>query len=162
MTGTSSHIGLTIRPAQLADAGELLTVQRAAFLADAQIYNNAFLPSLTQSLDDLTALIANATSVVLVAHLEHRLVGSVRAEIIGSSANIGRLMTVPDLQGWGIGSQLMAAIEDAVGAVEYFELTTGARSISNIALYTKLGYTTTSLESASGLETVTMTKLARA
>ena len=36
-----------------ADAGEVLTLQRAAYVSEAQLYNDAFLPALTQTFDVL-------------------------------------------------------------------------------------------------------------
>jgi ribosomal protein S18 acetylase RimI-like enzyme len=141
-----------------ADAGEILTLQRAAFLADAQLYGDAFLPSLTQTVDEIANLIEDPSSVVLVARIGHRLVGSVRASLTEERAVISRLMTAPDLQGVGIGRQLMASIEAAVGR-EQLELSTGSLSTTNLAFYARLGYREVGSASLSnGLTIVTMNK----
>lgn len=132
---------VTIVGAVVDDAGEILTVQRAAFLTDAQIYDDPFMASLTQTLEDLEALIVRPDVVFLVARVGHRLVGSVRAEIVDRVAHIGRLMTAPDLQGRGIGSMLMDAVEARVGReVSELRLHTGNRSDANIAFYRRRGY----------------------
>lgn len=139
-TSTLRHgTAIRILSASPGDVGEIVTLQRAAFLADAQIYADPFLPSLTQTVDEVTALLTEPSNVVLIARRGHRIVGSVRAEIRDGTATIGRLMTAPDLHGQGIGSQLMAAIEH-VCAVDRYELHTGRRSLGNIGFYQRLGY----------------------
>lgn len=46
-----------IRPALIGDAGEILTVQRAAFVAEAQSHGDPWLPPLTETLDAVAAAI---------------------------------------------------------------------------------------------------------
>lgn len=48
-----------------ADAGEVLTLQRAAYVTEAQLYNDAFLPALTQTLDELVAEIESGGGYLL-------------------------------------------------------------------------------------------------
>ena len=130
---------LRIEAARRHDAGEIMTLQRAAFLADAQIYDNPFMSSLTQGIDEIAALIDDAHVVFLVARLDHRIVGSVRAVRSDAAVEVGRLMTAPDLTGQGIGSRLMDAVEAALDG-QAIELHTGARSETNIAFYERRGY----------------------
>lgn len=92
------------------DAGELLTVRRAAYVTEAQLYGDPHLPALVQTLDELTDDLARPDVVTIGAWEGHRLVGSVRVEIAGATATISRLAVVPDLQGQGIGSQLLMQI----------------------------------------------------
>jgi hypothetical protein len=49
-----------IDPSRLgvADAGEVLTLQRAAYVTEAQVRDNLAIPSLTQTLDQLRAELA--------------------------------------------------------------------------------------------------------
>ncbi|MEV4822459.1 GNAT family N-acetyltransferase [Micromonospora sp. NPDC049274] len=129
-----------ISPAGVADAGEILTVQRAAYLTEAQHYADPFLPPLTETLDEVRAVLSGPTT-VLAARLGHRLVGSVRARLDGLTAHIGRLSVAPDQQGCGIGARLLAAIEAACPAeVALFTLFTGADSTRNLRLYQRRGY----------------------
>lgn len=46
---------MRISPADDGDAGELLTLQRAAFVTEAQVYGDPRLPALTETLDELRA-----------------------------------------------------------------------------------------------------------
>ncbi|WP_422739004.1 GNAT family N-acetyltransferase [Micromonospora sp. WMMD729] len=130
----------TIVPAGVADAGEILTVQRAAYLSEAQHYGEPFLPPLTETLDEVAAVLAGPT-IVLVARAGHRLIGSVRAHLVGDTAHVGRLSVAPDRQGHGVGARLLAAIEEAcAGRAARFTLFTGADSARNLTLYQRHGY----------------------
>jgi ribosomal protein S18 acetylase RimI-like enzyme len=131
---------LTIAPAGDGDAGELLTVQRAAYVTEAQIYREAHLPALTETLNDLRAVLAG-TTLVLVARHGHRAVGVVRARVAGGACHIGRLAVAPDLQGRGIGTRLIGEVERRHrGRVARFTIHTGHLSEANLRLYTRLGY----------------------
>lgn len=132
---------MVVTDSVVGDAGEVLTLQRAAFLTDAQIYHDPFMASLTQTLSEIEELIVRPDVVFLVARVGHRIVGSVRAEVGGGEARIGRLMTAPDMQGRGIGTVLMDAVEARVSdVVSEFRLHTGNRSHANIAFYQRRGY----------------------
>lgn len=119
---------IMIAPAAVADAGEVLTVQRAAYVSEAQLYGDPQLPPLTETLE--------------------------RATLVAGTGHIGRLAVVPDLQGRGIGRQLLSAVEAALVAGQRtaapgragaglvrFELFTGAHSEANLRLYRRHGYT---------------------
>lgn len=133
----------TIRDIHPDDAGEVLTLQRAAFVQEALIYDAVRLPPLTQSLEELEAeLVANLGC---VAHLGSRMVGAVRARRDGDLLLVGRLAIAPDVQGRGIGSRLLAAVHErgrAEGAREA-ELFTGSLSEANLRLYEREGYAET-------------------
>lgn len=122
-------------------AGELLTVRRAAFVSEAQLYNDPHIPALTQTYDELVADIESEHVVTLGAWLGTRLVGSIRVGIEDGKATIGRLAVAPDLQARGIGTQLLFAVlgylPDETTEVWVF---TGQNSKHNIALYNKAGY----------------------
>jgi ribosomal protein S18 acetylase RimI-like enzyme len=121
-----------------ADAGEILTLQRAAYVAEA-IAHDSFIPPLVEPLDSVTARIT--TSLVLAARAGHRLVGTVQGRLVDGTCQVGRLAVVPDLQGRGIGSRLLSELEGRVPGADRFELFTGARSDANVRLYQRLGYT---------------------
>src|SRR6187431_1595930 len=78
-------------------AGELMTVRRAAFVTEAQIFNDPNIPALTQTLDELIVDLESPDVVTLGAWQGTRLVGSIRVGIEDSKATIGRLAVVPDL-----------------------------------------------------------------
>jgi ribosomal protein S18 acetylase RimI-like enzyme len=128
-----------IRRAEPGDAGEVLTVQRAAFVTEAQLHDDVHMAPLTQTLDEVRAAIDIST--VLVATDGPRIVGSVRARLTDGTWHIGRLVVVPDLQGRGIGSALIAEIErQAPAEAVRFTVETGPKSEPNVRLYERHGY----------------------
>lgn len=122
-------------------AGELLTLRRAAFVSEAQVYGDPNIPPLTQTLGELRADLAAEGVITLGAWSGHRLVGSVRVEIEDEKATLGRLAVAPDMQGQGIGTEMMFAVlpllPDQVDEIWVF---TGKDSKQNLALYTNQGY----------------------
>ncbi|WP_019148197.1 GNAT family N-acetyltransferase [Timonella senegalensis] len=122
-------------------AGELLTLRRAAFVTEAQTYGDPNIPPLTQTLDELIEDIAREDVVTLGAWLGHRLVGSVRVELEDGKATLGRLAVAPDLQGEGIGTQMMwAVLPHLPEETTEIWVFTGKDSKQNIAMYQKNGY----------------------
>ncbi|UQX89377.1 GNAT family N-acetyltransferase [Jatrophihabitans telluris] len=129
------------------DAGEVLTLQRAAYVTEAQLHSDLWLPALTQTLDQLRAELADEHTFGLKAVDHGRFVGTVRARADGPVLRIGRLAVAPDLQRRGIGTTLLIAIENAAPrGIERFELFTGHRSVANLRLYERHGYTETRRE----------------
>lgn len=128
-----------IESVQPADVGEILTLQRAAYVSEAQLYGDVALPPLVQTLDELASELAR--SMALKARIGERIVGAGRAVLEGSVLHIGRLTVAPDLQGCGIGTGLLGALEQ-LGApdAERYTLFTGHLSTANIRLYQRLGY----------------------
>ena len=128
-----------IRTAVPADAGELLTLQRACWVQEQQANPGVHIPPLHESLADLEGWLGSWTTLVLRSG--GRLIGAVRGRVSDGSWDIGRLMVAPDLQGHGLGRVLLAAIEAAApDEVTDYVLFTGARSARNIALYKRAGY----------------------
>lgn len=132
---------LDIRPVTDEDAGELLTLRRAAFVAEAQLIGDVNIPPLTQTLDELREDLARPDVVTLGAWAGHRLVASIRVLSEGTKATLGRFAVAPDLQGHGIGTQLLNEIvthlPDGTQEVWIF---TSRDSLQNIAMYTRRGY----------------------
>jgi GNAT superfamily N-acetyltransferase len=135
-----------IEPAGADDAGEILTAQRAAYVSEAQLYGDPFIPPLVESYEQLHKVLTG-DAVVLKAMLGGRLVGAVRAQFSDHTCLIGRLVVVPDMQGHGIASRLMTAMEEEVaGRAEACVLFTGHLSEDNLRLYRRLGYSETHRE----------------
>jgi ribosomal protein S18 acetylase RimI-like enzyme len=121
-------------------AGELLTLQRAAYVTEAQLYDDVRLPALVQTVDELADELAQ--SACLAALTGSRLVGAVRTRERDGVLHVGRLAVVPDLQGRGIGTRLLRAAEQST-ALPRATLVTGARSDANLRLYRRSGYVET-------------------
>jgi len=123
----------------VADAGEVLTLQRAAYASEAQIYGDPSLPALVQTLPDLIAELSNCSGHKAIRG--PRLVGAVRSVADRDTLHIGRLTVAPDLQGIGLGTALLAAAEaDAGPDVTSAALFTGHLSAGNLRLYQRRGY----------------------
>lgn len=130
---------VTVRPAVLGDAGELYTLQRACWLSELQDNPGVEIPALGETFADVADWIVEPT--VLTAHSGGRLVGAVRGRLRGAIWEIGRLMVAPDLQGRGLGRDLLRLIEEAAPAsATGYELFTGAGSVRNLRSYRRAGY----------------------
>ncbi len=131
--------GEEIRPAVAADAGEILTLQRACWMQEQQANPDAWVPALHETLDDVRRWLPEWT--VLTLRRAGRLVGGARARLDGDVWDIGRLMVAPDLQGQGLGRALFEAIEAAApAAATSYALFTGAGSTENLRFYKRAGY----------------------
>ncbi|RHA43873.1 GNAT family N-acetyltransferase [Cellulomonas rhizosphaerae] len=132
---------LDIRPVTLDEAGELLTLRRAAFVTEAQQYGDPHIPPLVQTLEELSEDLQADGVITLGGWYGHRMVGSIRVLVEGAKATLGRFAVAPDLQGLGFGTQMLLAIlpylPDGIEEVWVF---TGRDSVQNLALYAKHGY----------------------
>lgn len=131
------------------DAGEVLTLQRAAYVSEAQAHGDLDLPPLRQTLAELLAELGHPTVLGLGWRDDRsgRLLAAVRATLATSDAtiaDIGRLTVVPDRQGQRLGSRLLAALEQRLpSSVTVLRLFTGEHSHANLRLYHRLGYSET-------------------
>ena len=126
-----------IASAERADAAELLALQQLAYQSEALLYGDD-IPPLRQTLAELGRDFADGP--ILKAVEDGHIIGSVRARRRGDACEIGRLIVHPACQRRGLGSRLMAAIENACADAARFELFTGDRSAGNLRLYQRLGY----------------------
>lgn len=131
-----------ISSATQADVGEIFTLQRAAYVSEALLYDNVELPPLLQTYDELATELRSGIG--LKATVGHRIVGSGRAHSAGPVLTIERLIVAPDMQGRGLGTKLLTALEQRAPAeVTRYALFTGHLSRRNLQLYQRLGYTET-------------------
>ena len=136
---------IAISPVEPGDAGELLTLQRAAYVSEGQIYENASIPPLTQTLAELADELGR--SIALKATVGARIVGTARARLEGGTLHIGRIAVAPDMQGRGIGTALIERLEsEHADGVHTFALFTGDSNPANRRLYERLGYRATHTE----------------
>ena len=153
--------GLKIEEAEFIDAGEILDLQKIAYLDEARLYCDYEIPPLVQTLEQI--MTDFQTHLYLKAVLNGLIIGSVRGIQIADTCNIGRLIVHPEYQNRGIGTLLMISIETKFSGVARYELFTGNRSQKNLYLYGKLGYRITRTEALSSKVTlVFMEKLATA
>ena len=135
-----SELDVTVRDIRIEDAGEVLTLQRAAFVQEALIYGSPEMPPLTQTLEELEhELHENLGCVALEGP---RIIGAVRARLDADLLLVGRISIAPDAQGKGIGTLLLAEVERRgreAGATQS-ELFTGSLSEANLRLYEREGY----------------------
>ena len=124
------------------DAGEILTLQRAAYVTEAQLHGDLTMPPLTQTLDELHAELADPQVTAWGIREQGRLVASARVRLIDqATAEIGRLVVAPDRQGSGLGTALLQAAEARLPAeVTVIRLFTGEHSHANLRLYQRHGY----------------------
>lgn len=146
---------ISIKKAELVDLAAILELQKLAYAPEAKLNGDPNIPPMTQTLAELQAEARART--VLKAELSGKLVGSVRGNIQSGVGHIGRLMVQPELQGRGIGTRLMAEMEKTLSANK-FEVFTGSKSLSNIALYQRLGYRTDRTEKVGKYTLVYLTK----
>ncbi len=127
-----------VERAGIADAQEILDLQKLAYLQEAAIYDDYSIAPLQQTLAGMEEDLER--QVVLKAVVDGRIVGSVRGLVRDDTCYVGRLIVHPDHQNQGIGRRLMAEIEARCPEVRRYELFTGHRSEKNLHLYDSLGY----------------------
>ncbi len=127
------------------DAGEVLTLQRAAYVGEAMIYDQ-FLPPLFETLDEVREVLDGDIEVLGIRDAG-RLIGMVRVKPDGE---IARLAVAPDRQHEGLGTRLLEAAIERGGTW----LFTGASSESNLRLYRRHGFEETHREAVPGHELV--------
>lgn len=139
---------MKILNATIADAAEIIKLQRLAYLSEATIYDDYSILPMTQTVEELTAEFDRKT--ILKAVEDGRIIGSVNGCMQGTTCQIGRLMVHPEFQGWGVGSLLMDAIENHFSHARSWELYTGEKSLRNIRMYEQRGYETIRKETFEG------------
>ena len=145
---TGALADLDVRVATPADAPELLVLQRACWAPEGRVSGSWGIPPLDESLEEVVAgLGAWTTYAVRAASASGspgRLVASVRGRVRPEDPTVwetGRLMVAPDLQGRGLGRELLALAEaTAPASVTTFWVNTGVVSEDNQRRYRRAGY----------------------
>jgi ribosomal protein S18 acetylase RimI-like enzyme len=142
-----------------ADAGEILTLQRAAYVTEARAHDDLTLPPLTQTLPELLDELARPDVLAFGIRADARLVAAVRIRLDDSVGHLGRLTVAPDQQGRGLGSALLAAVETLLPeGIREMRLFTGERSAANLRLYQRFGYRETGRTPVPGYRLVHLAK----
>jgi ribosomal protein S18 acetylase RimI-like enzyme len=125
----------------LPDAGELLTLQRAAYVPEARAHGTLDLPPLLETFDEVHAALRDSAALVWGFREAGRLVAGVQIRVAGSVGEVGRLVVAPDQQGRGLGSTLLLSAEERLPrGVTLLRLFTGEHSVGPLHLYRRLGY----------------------
>jgi len=120
------------------DLKPILDLQYLAYQSEAKLLGRSDIPPLKQTLDELQ--IEHQNGIILKATNDVGLiVGSVRGRNDGQTLYVGKLIVHPEIRGRGLGTRLLAAIEEACPAQRY-ELFTSDKSAQNIRLYERIGY----------------------
>lgn len=124
------------------DAGEMLTLQRAAYVTEAQAHRDVMMPPLKQTLSELRAELADPLITAWGIRDLGRLVASVRLRFPEvDTAEAGRLVVAPDRQGQGLGSALMLAVEARLPeSVAVIRLLIPEHSLATLNFCRRLGY----------------------
>lgn len=130
--------GITIDTASKSDLPHIFTLQREAYISEAEIYNDFNIPPLTQSYEEIETEFQN--HLFLKVESGGNIFGSVRAIEKNNVCYIGRLIVQPSHQNRGLGSRLLKAIELKFPNVDKYELFTGSRSKKNLYIYKNNGY----------------------
>ena len=140
---------LDVRVATPADAAELLVLQRACWVREGLAAQGRWVvPPLAEELADVVAGLGEWTTYAVRVRSADgspgRLVGSARGRVRPVDATfweVGRLMVAPDLQGRGLGRELLSLAESlAPSGVTGFWLTTGVLEDGNQRFYKRAGY----------------------
>lgn len=124
--------------AERCDLQEILQLQYLAYQSEADLFGSRDIPPLKQTLDEVVEEFRNGVILKMVDN--NTIIGSVRAQERDGTVYIGKLMVHPDHRHKGYGTRLLSEIEKCYPDKRY-ELFTSTRSIDNIRLYQKLGYT---------------------
>lgn len=152
----------SIRPLSSADYGEVFSLQRAAFVDEARLYETPFVPALDETFEALKSRLEVSTS--WVATLGERIVGAVSLRKYRSDVpDIERLMVAPDCRGQGIASVLLNVAEDHArqGGHQVVQLIVGDLATDNRALYRHLGWAERSTDRLDGFDDVVLHTLTK-
>ena len=124
--------------AEKSDAPQILALQYVAYQPDAQVYGEANVPPLQQTLEELERDFERM--VFVKAEVNGRLIGSARGCANRQAAELSRVMVHPYFQGRGIGHLLLTKIELAFPGVQSLQIVIGNKSEQNLRWLQRQGY----------------------
>ena len=127
-----------IKKIEHSDLQEILQLQYLAYQSEAELFGSRDIPPLKQTLDEVVEEFKSGVILKMVDD-NNTIIGSVRAQERNGTVYIGKLMVHPDRRHKGYGTRLLSEIEKCFPDKRY-ELFTSTRSLDNIRLYQKLGY----------------------
>ncbi len=129
---------MLIQKAQVEDLQAILALQYLAYQSEAKLFPNMVIPPLKQTIEEVYDEFQKGTILKAVDD-DGQIIGSVRAYQENGTVHIRKLMVHPDQQKKGIGTQLLLAMEKEYPHQRY-QLFTSTKSLDNIRLYEKAGY----------------------
>lgn len=147
--------------ARLGDLPELLAVQRSAFARVAREFGAPIesMPPAHETLAELIDLKERGTCFLVGLTECGDVVGTVRAELVGDTVEVGRLAVLDTHLRRGVGTALMRGLETVFPDARRFDLFTGADATGPIELYQRLGYRVYATER---MDRWTMVRMAKA
>jgi GNAT superfamily N-acetyltransferase len=128
---------MNISKAEVRDLSTILSLQKLAYLSEAELVGDYSIPPLVQTLDGITDDFNKG--IFLKAVENDEIIGSVRVRFADNTLHIGRLIVSPSHQNKGVGTKLLASAEQLYPNARY-ELFTSDMSAKNLSLYIKNGY----------------------
>lgn len=120
------------------DLEAILRLQKAAFISEAELYNDYKIQPLKQRFEEIEKEFKNMT--FFKATIDEKIIGSVRGSLDKGICFIRKLIVHPDFQNKGVGKILMNMIENHFSEAKKYRIFTGHKSEKNIGLYTSMGY----------------------
>jgi GNAT superfamily N-acetyltransferase len=140
---TDKEIAAGVHRLGLGDAGELLTLQHAAWVREALSNDTLDIPPLRENLADVVSQLSDPGNTIWGYRNDAgRLIATVRTSLRDpQTALVGRLGVVPDRFREGIGGEMLRFAEKQLPAtVTRVELFTGLKSLGNHEFYARHGY----------------------
>ncbi len=149
-----------IQRARIADAAEILALQKIAYQSEAEIYGDDSLPALEQTLEQLEAEFESTElqmaipqesantpersvprrTQILKAVVNGKIIGSVRGYAELETLHIRQLIVHPYFRNRGIGQKLLREIEHYFPGAQRHATYVGSKSERNLRRFHKLGY----------------------
>ena len=124
--------------ATVANAEEILCLQKLSYKSKAELFGDFNIPPLLQTIDEIKEEFERLTFLKTVC--EEMIIGSVRTYFENDTCFIGKLIVHPGYQNRGIGSELLNSAENLFPNAKRYELFTSDKSLRNLYLYEKHGY----------------------